>query len=120
MNKKKNKVSRILSRGYKTLIIAMTMIFMVVNEAATVYATEATTSADADAIVKQVTGPINILTTALVTIFAGFGTLWLSKAVPELVTAIQGQDNSGIFHAARSIGCAILLGGLPLIIKLFA
>ena len=108
---------------YRKFVVVAAFLYIAFNTAYTAYAiTEAGTEAGADAtaIATQVTGPINTLTTIIVTIFAAFGALWLAKAVPELITAIQGQDNSGIFHAARSIGCALLLGGLPLIIKLFA
>lgn len=104
---------------YRKLVMAAAFLYIAFNTAYTAYATTEA-GADATAIANQVTGPINTLTTIIVTIFAAFGALWLTKAVPELITAIQGQDNSGIFHAARSIACALLLGGLPLIIKLFA
>lgn len=115
----KNKVCRIIGKGYKAAIAAVAFAFMMVNNIALVYASEPTTSAEAAEITKKVTGPIDTLTTILVTIFAAFGTIWLVKAVPELITAIQEQNNSGIFHAARSIGCALLLVALPVIIKLF-
>ena len=105
---------------YRKAVIVAGFVYVMISNTYTVYAADDSTSADATAIVNQVTGPINTLTTIIVAIFAAFGGLWLAKAIPELITAIQGQDNSGIFHAARSIGCALLLGGLPIIIKLFA
>lgn len=103
---------------YRKLVMVAAFLYIAFNTAYTAYATTEA-GADATAIANQVTGPINTLTTIIVTIFAAFGGLWLAKVVPELITAIQERDSSGIFHAARSAGCALLLGGLPLIIKLF-
>lgn len=115
----KNKVCRIIGKGYKAAIAAVAFAFMMVNNIALVYASEPTTSAEVAEITKKVTGPIDTITTIFVSMFAAFGTVWLVKVVPELITGIQERDNSGIFHAGRSIGCALLLIVLPAIIKLF-
>lgn len=105
---------------YRKAVMVAGFVYVMISNTYTVYAADDSTSADATAIVNQVTGPINLLTTVFISIFASFGVVMLVKVVPELIAAIQSQDNSGIFHAARGIGCALLLIALPIIIKLFA
>ena len=47
------------------------------------------------------------------------GVVMLVKAIMELVNAIQQQDNSGIFHAGRSIAVALLMVAIKPVVGLF-
>lgn len=69
-------------------------------------------------VTNKVTKPINTLVSILTTCLAAAGSLILIKAVLELINAIQQQDNSGIFHAGRSIVVALLMIAIKPLITL--
>lgn len=115
-------LSNMRTRGMKIYVSIYTFVFSFLSASMAVLAksdTNATGDDTADQIVKQITGPINILINVILGILAAVGTLMLIKAITELINAIQQQDNSGIFHAGRSIAVAILMMSISLIVAIF-
>lgn len=72
-----------------------------------------------DTVASTVTGPMVTLINVILTIMAVVGVVMLVKAIMELVNAIQQQDNSGIFHAGRSIAVALLMVAIKPVVGLF-
>jgi hypothetical protein len=72
-----------------------------------------------DEVANSVTAPMNSLINVILSVLACVGVFMLVKSITELVNSIQQQDNSGIFHAGRGIGAALLMISIKLIIKLF-
>jgi hypothetical protein len=80
----------------------------------------AKTTESTDAVVKEVTGPITTLSNVLCAILAAIGGLMLIKAIADLVASMQQQDNSGTYHAGRSIAVALLMMSISGIVALFS
>ena len=109
-------------RGMKIYAAIYTFVFSFLSASMAVLAkgdNNATGDNTADEIVKQITGPINTLINVFLGILAAVGTIMLIKAITDLINAIQQQDNSGIFHAGRSIAVAILMMSISLIVAIF-
>lgn len=114
------KTSNAISRDWMKIYVALyTLGVGIISNSIMVLADTADDQAQADKIIKQITGPINTLVYIIIGIMASVGSLILLKALTELINAIQQQDNSGIYHAGRSIAVGLLMMALSGIIALF-
>lgn len=74
---------------------------------------------DAQAVADSVTAPLNQVISVVLSILAVVGVFMLIKAIAELVNAIQDQQSSGIYHAARGIAAGALMISIKLLVSLF-
>ena len=72
-----------------------------------------------DTVASTVTGPMVTFINVILSIMAVVGVIMLVKAIMEMINAIQQQDNSGIFHAGKSLAVASLMIAIKLFVGLF-
>ena len=117
-NLKERVLNKVASVSAKAYIGATTAIVTAVNECP-IIANAPRGGVSEQEVSNQVTGPMLTLIRVILTVMSVVGVFMLVKSIMELVNAIQTQDNSGIFHAGRGIGVALLMIAITPVVSLF-
>lgn|GEM_PF-3253640 len=74
---------------------------------------------DSSEISDTVTAPMKTLIKVILAVMAVVGVFMFVKSILELINAVQQQDNSGMFHAGRSMAVSLLMMAITPIVNLF-
>ena len=122
MEKAKKLIS---NKFYRTMYCVIAAFLVAIHEQSYVLAsgggtnTSGATDAQVDAIVKQVTAPIDVIVKIIFGIMGGVGMLIFARGCSNLLAAWGDHDTTTIRHEAVQCGVGITLGSIGTLVAIF-